>query len=179
MILMLPLLIAAAGGDRAPANRGESDSYVLRKAVISSAGTYGESTSYSSSGTMGQPHPNGILTSASYQLYAGFWNGAGPVPTGAEEIPPAFRLSQNYPNPFNPATKIDYSIADKSVVDLRIFDVSGRLVRTLVSESRLPGAYSVVWDGRNDGGRAVATGIYFYRMVAGRESSVRKMVLIR
>ncbi len=95
------------------------------------------------------------------------------------EIPKAYRLDQNYPNPFNPSTTIKYDMKAKGLVTVRIYDVAGRLVRTLVNETKEAGAYSAVWDGRNEGGAAVASGIYFYKMDAGSFSATKKLVLLR
>lgn len=180
LLIMLPIILAAAHVDgRAQGNLAESESYALSSAAFSSSGRESTSASNSLIGTLGQSLPIGTSTGTNYSLYAGFWNETAPVTTDASEIPLAFRLSQNYPNPFNPVTTIDYSIAEKTVVDLVIFDVSGRRVRTLVSERQLPGGYSVIWDGRNDGGRQVATGVYFYRLTAGINRNVKKMVILR
>jgi hypothetical protein len=98
-----------------------------------------------------------------------------------DEIPAlAYALSQNYPNPFNPITTISYQVAaGGGMVTLRIFDVSGRLVRTLVNERQPEGIRQVVWNGANDGGAPVASGIYFYRMQAPGFAETRKMALLR
>jgi hypothetical protein len=88
-------------------------------------------------------------------------------------------LSQNYPNPFNPQTTISFTLAGRSHVDLRIYDVNGALVRALVNETQAPGAYHVKWDGRDDNGRVVASGVYFYKLTAGSFSQTRKMVLLK
>jgi hypothetical protein len=176
---LLPRPGAATGDGQAPAEIVESESYVLRSTVFVSAGAAASSASYGSNGTMGQPHPVGLLGGSNFEMYAGFWNWTVPVTTDAEETPLVFKLAQNYPNPFNPVTTIDYSIPGKTNVDLTIYDVSGRKVRTLVRGKHLPGGYSAIWDGRNDGGRPVATGVYFYRLTTGRDSSVRKMVILR
>lgn len=88
-------------------------------------------------------------------------------------------LGQNYPNPFNPSTTIAYSLANKTDVKLQIFDVRGRLVKTLVDGERSPNNYRVMWDGRNNSGNSVASGIYFYRLVAGEFKATKKMVLLR
>ncbi|MEA1997591.1 MAG: FlgD immunoglobulin-like domain containing protein, partial [Gemmatimonadota bacterium] len=100
---------------------------------------------------------------------------------GKEKLPKAFSLAQNAPNPFNPATTISYTVPEGSTgqVTLTVYDTRGRLVRTLVSESREAGAYSVFWDGTDEGGRRVASGLYFYRMRAGDFSKIRKMVLLK
>jgi hypothetical protein len=94
------------------------------------------------------------------------------------EIAPA-RLSQNYPNPFNPGTRIAYYVDMDAEVSLRIYDVTGRHVRTL-SERRLsPGEYTEIWNGVDEQGDPVASGIYFYRLRIGKETITRRMVLLR
>jgi hypothetical protein len=88
-------------------------------------------------------------------------------------------LHQNVPNPFNPSTAIRYSIAERVRVTIRIYDVAGRLVRTLANEDRSPNVYTVVWDGANDAGQSVSSGIYFYRITAGSFVQTKKMVLLK
>jgi hypothetical protein len=101
--------------------------------------------------------------------------------TGDEDDVPAYvySLSQNYPNPFNPATTIRFSLREKGKVAIRIYDVAGRLVKTLVDEVRDAGAYVEPWDGRNNRDSRVASGVYFYKMESKHFSSTRKMVLLR
>jgi hypothetical protein len=91
----------------------------------------------------------------------------------------AFVLEQNFPNPFNPGTTIRFSVERRGRVGLRVYDVRGRLVRTLVDEERAGGAHVTTWDGRDHQGRRVASGVYFCRLQAGHEAEVRKMVLLR
>ncbi len=94
--------------------------------------------------------------------------------------PTVFALRQNVPNPFNPTTVIGYDVpAGGADVSIRIYDVAGRLVRTLVDEHKTPGRYQAPWDGRNGRGVHVATGVYFYRMQAGSFVQTRKMVLLK
>jgi hypothetical protein len=88
-------------------------------------------------------------------------------------------LGQNYPNPFNPSTRIAFGLATRGHVRLCIYDASGRLVRTLVDESRAAGRYEEAWDGRDGHGHAAASGIYLYRLDAGAFTETRKMVLLR
>ena len=96
------------------------------------------------------------------------------------ETPEAHRLSQNYPNPFNPQTTIPYDVAKAGAVRLSIHTLTGQRVRTLVDGECPPGSFSVVWDGRGDAGRGVASGVYLCRMEAGGEyRAVRKMLLMR
>ncbi|UCG51965.1 MAG: T9SS type A sorting domain-containing protein [Candidatus Latescibacterota bacterium] len=90
-------------------------------------------------------------------------------------------LAQNHPNPFNPVTTIDYSIHDRGHVSIRVYDVRGKLVRTLVDEIKTPraGGYSVEWNGRNDLGQPVSSGVYFYRMTAPGFVKTKKTVLLK
>ena len=88
-------------------------------------------------------------------------------------------LHQNVPNPFNPSTVIRYSIAERVRVTIRVYDVAGRLVRTLSNEDRSPNVYTVSWDGANDAGQSVSSGIYFYRITAGAFVQTKKMVLLK
>ncbi len=95
------------------------------------------------------------------------------------EISDQFTLHPNYPNPFNPTTTITYSIAKDADVELLIYDVRGTLVRTLVQEHLKSNNYKVRWDGKDNAGNGVSTGVYFYRLKAGTFTSTKKMVLLR
>jgi len=89
------------------------------------------------------------------------------------------RLEQNFPNPFNPTTTLAFSLKDTREVNLTVFDVAGRRVRELVNEKRSQGAYRVVWDGRSDSGSTVASGVYFYKLVAGSFTETKKMTILK
>lgn len=106
---------------------------------------------------------------------SGAWGYATPVAPPIE----APCLAQNYPNPFNPSTRIEFILRSPAVVRLAIHDVSGRLVRVLADGERDAGAYSVVWDGRNDSGTGTESGIYFCRLEAGAYVASRKIVLLK
>jgi hypothetical protein len=93
--------------------------------------------------------------------------------------PIEFSLSDNYPNPFNPSTTIEFSVAEPSFVNLSVFDASGRLVKTLVSESKAADSYSVSWDGTNDSGVSVSAGMYLYKVDAGSFVETKKMLLVK
>jgi hypothetical protein len=96
------------------------------------------------------------------------------------DVPLEFALSQNYPNPFNPTTTIEFSLARTVPVELKIYDMLGREVAVLLqSNSVNPGRYLYRWDGRNRLGQPVATGVYFYRLVAGDFVKTSKMLLIK
>lgn len=89
-------------------------------------------------------------------------------------------LEQNYPNPFNPVTTIRYELQTPGRAQLRVYDVSGRLVRTLLDSNVTAGArHEVTWDGRSDGGERVASGVYFYKLSAPGFTQTRKMVLLK
>jgi len=93
--------------------------------------------------------------------------------------PLVFNLSANYPNPFNPMTKISFSLPTSQMFELAVYSLDGRRVATLLSETRGAGAHEVVWMGRDDAGRAAASGTYFYRLNAGPYSQVHKMTLMK
>ncbi len=94
--------------------------------------------------------------------------------------PTATALHQNYPNPFNPSTIIRYDIAAPGTVELKIYDARGTLVKTLLQEHRDPGRYEIGWDGTNNTGLRVASGIYFYRLRTGTGfTKTRKIILLR
>jgi len=93
--------------------------------------------------------------------------------------PYQFDLQQNYPNPFNPATEIGYTLPGAIDIDLSVFDVSGRCVKTLVREKQSAGAKIVIWNGKDENNNKVSSGMYFYRLRAGEFSVTRKMLLVR
>jgi hypothetical protein len=99
--------------------------------------------------------------------------------TRNKERPTEFALSQNYPNPFNQGTKIEFTLSKSGFVTLQIYDLLGRKVRTLVSENLSSGYKSVFWDGKNDDGKDVASGVYFYQLRVGDFSEPKKMLLLK
>jgi glucose/arabinose dehydrogenase len=99
--------------------------------------------------------------------------------TGDRGRPSRSVLSQNYPNPFNPTTKIQFTLAQPGFVSLRIYDLRGRTVRTLVSQQLSAGYKSVTWDGKNQDGNDVASGVYFYELKVGDFSQSKKMLLLK
>lgn len=103
-----------------------------------------------------------------------------------EEKKRGFRLYQNYPNPFNPSTRINYTIPSigetgnlNNNVILKVFDSLGRVVTTLVNEYKPPGNYNTIWDGTNNLGKPVSSGVYFYKITAGDYTTTKKMVLLQ
>jgi len=93
--------------------------------------------------------------------------------------PVAYALSKNYPNPFNPTTTIEFAIPVAGNVELVIYNINGQKVRTLVSETKDAGYYKAMWDGRNELGESVSSGIYLYRLVSGDFSKIEKMTFIK
>jgi hypothetical protein len=108
----------------------------------------------------------------------GFFGGGDDWITALDEIedilPLKFKLSQNYPNPFNPSTKINYSLAEPSHVQLEIYNILGQRVAVLVDEAKNAGSHTHLWNANN-----IPSGVYFYRIIAGDFEDTRKMILIR
>jgi Ni,Fe-hydrogenase III small subunit len=119
------------------------------------------------------------------------WNHTLPysIPTSVQPtphgVPVAFELVQNYPNPFNPTTTIRYELPAAAEVSLTIYDILGREIKTLVDGQSSPGTFQVVWNGENASGNRVASGVYFYRLIATSSSnkatftSIKKMILLK
>jgi ligand-binding sensor domain-containing protein len=95
------------------------------------------------------------------------------------QVPVGFTLEQNYPNPFNPSTTIRYQLSKTIQVVLKVYNIFGQEVRTLVNERQPAGVNSVVWDGRDQSGKVVSSGIYIYRLQAGESIQSRKMTLVQ
>jgi phosphatidylserine/phosphatidylglycerophosphate/cardiolipin synthase-like enzyme len=104
--------------------------------------------------------------------------GTNPIVLGVKEIgdaiPTAFSLAQNYPNPFNPTTNFQFSIVNSQLVSLKIYNVLGQEVATLVNELKQPGVYQVTWDAAG-----LSSGVYYYQLHAGNFTDVKKMLLVR
>jgi hypothetical protein len=98
---------------------------------------------------------------------------------GGDHLPRTIRIFQNYPNPFNPNTRIRYEIGTPGRVLIEILDITGRMVRVLKDGNHLAGNYEVAWDGLDNSGMPVASGIYFCLLQSGVLSDVRKMILVR
>jgi len=96
------------------------------------------------------------------------------VEVEVNNLPTEFSLSQNYPNPFNPSTNIEYSVPSSEYVSLKVYDILGNLVATLVNEKKEAGKYKVTFNASN-----LASGLYFYKIQAGSFNQVRKMLLIK
>jgi hypothetical protein len=96
-----------------------------------------------------------------------------------DKVVNSYKLEQNYPNPFNPSTSIKYRLAKPGNITIRVYNVAGQLVTTLINTWQNRGAHSIEWNGKNSRGENVGSGIYFVKMVAGDYSNVKKMTLLR
>jgi len=95
------------------------------------------------------------------------------------EMPSQFSLNQNYPNPFNPQTKLEFTLSKGCHVRLDIYNILGKRIRTLINEHQTAGYKRVSWDGKDDNGNEVPTGVYFYRIKAGEFTQAKKMILLK
>lgn len=132
-------------------------------------------------GEIGLPDKRVVIRDTQFDLLAKTGAQAAMKPAGAEGIQPAsFKLLPNYPNPFNQQTTIPYTLAERAQVRLVIYNALGQAVRTLVDESQEAGDQEVVWDGQDQGGQEVASGIYLCRLeVVGKYTEARRMSLVR
>jgi hypothetical protein len=94
-------------------------------------------------------------------------------------IPLVFSLGQNYPNPFNPITQIRYDLPEDVMVNITIYDIMGRTIRTLVKSKQTAGYRSIQWNATNNKGKSVSAGMYFYTIHAGDFRQTKKMVLLK
>jgi hypothetical protein len=108
------------------------------------------------------------------------------VETVSYNLPETFSLTQNFPNPFNPTTEIQFGVPRDSKVQIIIYDILGRKMKTLVDNQIAPGTYRATWDGRDDNGLGVASGVYLYRIVAKNSSGsgqdfvlTKKMIMMK
>ena len=125
--------------------------------------------------------PDGINT---WQLFddptKGYSNfQATEIEENQNAIPNEFILHQNYPNPFNPTTAIHYTVPVAGVVELTVYNIFGQEVKTIINEFKLAGSYRVTWDGRNNFGNNVSSGIYIYKLQSVNQLRMKKMILVR
>ncbi len=149
--------------------------YQITESVIGSGGTNAAGGGYQMLGTVGQP-VIGVTEGTSYTNEIGFWYMPGWILTGVaeDELPLRTYFGQNFPNPFNPVTVIGYALATPAHVTIKVYDVSGREVRTLVDTDMKPGRYQETLDAAG-----LAGGVYFARMTAGDYTETKKLVLLK
>lgn len=146
---------------------------------------------FSVSDTLGMMKGNGPELASSgedWKLLSGWFgtdNREGEVPQSPESIdlPRSCSLSQNYPNPFNPTTEILYTIPEKDregvEVSIFLYNIRGQLIKRFDEGKKLPGRYRIMWDGKDDSGVKVGSGVYFYQMHAGDFITTRKMIMAK
>ncbi len=151
--------------------------YIVKQSVIGNGGTAISNVSHRLVGTIGQPGV-GMVSSTVYIYKAGFWYQSGNIVIGIESIsnalPREFRLEHNYPNPFNPQTTIKFALPDRSFVTLKIFDLLGREVTSLVDGDLQPGVHKVVFDANG-----LSNGVYFFRIQTDGFVMTRKLMLLK
>jgi hypothetical protein len=125
------------------------------------------------------PRPAAGGTEGYESCFPGAGNDVREIGTAEESRPAEFSLSQNYPNPFNPYTNFRFALAKSAHVKIDIFNIVGQRVKTLVDEEMKAGVYAADWDGKDDRGKSVSSGVYFYRMQAGDFSDMKKMLLVK
>jgi FlgD Ig-like domain len=114
-----------------------------------------------------------------FRILADLGGGQTAAPALGEALPRVLALSQNQPNPFRPSTRITYALPSARNVALKVYNVGGQVVRVLQSGPRPAGTHDVTWDGRDESGRRVAAGTYFYRLDAGAERLTRKLTILK
>jgi len=119
------------------------------------------------------------VTSENGALTLGVNASAAVLSINGELLPEVFSLHQNYPNPFNPVTKLRYDLPENGHVNITIYDMLGREVKTLINQTQDAGYRSIIWDATNDYGKPVSAGIYLYQIQAGEYMQTKKMVLLK
>ena len=108
-----------------------------------------------------------------------YFDGVDAVDEPVETLPKAFALKQNFPNPFNPITSIAFEMPSAQNVRMTVYNMLGQSVKTLVNDHRSAGRYTILWDGRDDAGHMVGSGVYFYQIQAGSFTKTAKMVFLK
>jgi hypothetical protein len=150
--------------------------YVVQNSVFGNGGTVITNEKYQINSTTGQTVVD-TVSSTNNSLKLGFWYSSGDLITKIEQIsdvlPETFWLGQNYPNPFNSRTKIHYAIKHESKVVLKLFNIMGQEVKTILDHHHMPGQYEIEFNAGE-----FTSGIYFYRIYTENFSSLKKMVIL-
>lgn len=123
-----------------------------------------------------------VISKFDYPLFNGYSIEVYSTPaSGIDEstTPGQFQLYQNFPNPFNPSTTIRFDVPSGSLVQLKIFDVTGELIKTITADVQNAGEHEIVWDGTSDKGIRQPSGVYFYQLITNSTTESRKMILLR
>jgi hypothetical protein len=178
--LLLVLVVGAIGiFPRAESKAQSGGAYAMRWNNIGGGGqTFATGGSYAVGSTLGQPDA-GRLAGGAYVVNGGFWSAGSPSTTDAPEdepLPGAFAMRGPTPNPFRGTTTVAFDLPTPLPVRVAIHGIDGRAVRRLVEGRLDAGRHRAIWDGRDEGGRAVASGIYFVRLTAGSFESSHRVV---
>lgn len=144
--------------------------------VVGSGGGKSANTNYQLMHTIGQPVID-VISNTAYSDEQGFWYSPWSFVTGVEDealTPKVYRLDQNFPNPFNPVTTIGFALVEPSHVRLQVYDVSGKLVMTVIDREMDAGSHTIRLKAKD-----LASGVYFYRLIAGRFVKTKKMIVLR
>ena len=130
----------------------------------------------------GQMPPNNQLPSSNIDLIAA-WIDEGALEElnikNNKALPERFTLHQNYPNPFNPVTNLDYDLPEDAMVNITVFDMMGKVVRTLVNDQQSAGYKTLQWNAMSNSGQPVSSGLYIYTITTDNFSKTRKMILMK
>lgn len=162
---------------------GAAHAFDLTKWTLDGGGGRSSGGAFVVEGTVGQPDAQ-TSAGGAFVLRGGYW-GAGETATGVEEpgggipIPRVAHLGAGAPNPFNPRVSFRFELPDARDTAIDVYDAAGRHVRRLVRGTRTPGAHDITWDGTDDDGRAVASGVFFVHMRAGNFAARQKVTLVK
>jgi hypothetical protein len=160
-----------------------AQNYVLTKSTFSTAGGAASSANYVMKSAAGQS-VTGISENAGYIEQAGFYTYSKLRLIGIENkdlhaIPKVFSLSQPWPNPVARSLSLKYGVPRLARVRIKVYDTSGRVVRSLVNGDKKPGFYTLKWHGETEQGRQLAQGVYFVRMLAPDFQATKKLILLK
>jgi len=154
----------------------------IRRYVLGGGGGMVTSSTYQMHGTIGQPIV-GAVQSTTYALYSGFWGPVSGATSGSPDAigtaPARFHLLASRPNPFRTGTNIGFGVpVGGGPMKLKVFDIEGRLVRTLIDGDRAAGYTAEYWDGRDDADRTVGSGVYFYQLESRDGHQAKKVIYL-
>jgi len=183
LILLLIIPAVSVLGAENESNTLPAQSHLsLQFSMFSAASQIATDGPYYFYSSLGEPLAGVVGGSSHWNLHSGFWTIYNHyILQVVNALPPPLKnlLIQNFPNPFNPSTTIRYSLAGKKPVSLAVFSLKGELVCKLVSEVQGAGDHEVQWNGRDENGNEVASGVYLSRLQIGEFTSVKKMMLLK